>query len=261
MNTRAGQGFTLLEILVALTILGLLSLVVLTGLQVSSRAWQSGQVAVEQQQRFRVLFDRLFSEMKSAYSLRVRTENKIRLAFIGTADRLEFVSTGDTVTSLNTPTGLKRLAIYVASGGGSDGLQGLVMRESLIDYGDDFFSEEDTEDDIGIEYNVAPDVTDIKFRYFYYPTLRTMNRENEEEGEWADSWGGLNEEMIFEGDMPEEFTEEDQDMLEYLRYSSINLPVGIEVTITWLDIDGTQVTLPPVYVALQESAVMSMQGN
>jgi prepilin-type N-terminal cleavage/methylation domain-containing protein len=260
MMHRRHHGFTLLEITISLTILGLLSLVVFAGLRVGTRAWTRGAQAVEEQQRFRVLFDRLFTEIKSAYTLRVRVDNRMRLAFIGEPDSLELISTSDLVTSLSTPTGLKRLAIYVAHGGGPDDPHGLVFRESLIDYGEDFFTEEEDQDTPSVEYVVSERVTDIRFRYFYYPTLQVLDWEGEEEGEWTDTWGGLDTEVYFEAEQDLESGEaEDPEQAEWLRYSRLNLPTGIEISLTWEDENGEPVELPPIYVALQDSVGLGLK--
>ena len=47
MGGRAGAGFTLVELLVALTLLGLLSVVLFGGLRFGTRAWEAGNARVE----------------------------------------------------------------------------------------------------------------------------------------------------------------------------------------------------------------------
>ncbi len=47
MGGRAGAGFTLIELLVALTLLGLVSVVLFGGLRFGTRAWEAGNARAE----------------------------------------------------------------------------------------------------------------------------------------------------------------------------------------------------------------------
>ncbi len=264
-ETAGIAGFTLLEVMLAVTIMALMSVIIVSGLQMAIKAWETGDREIESQQRIRILLDRLFEELKSAYRMRIKVEEEFRrrykLGFIGTADRLDFISTADSLTSHFLSTGLKKVSLYVNSLDAD--LRGLVLEESFIDGTDSFF-DPDTEIP-SVAYEVAPDVTDIKLRYFVYPPLRIKNIEGYEEGEWMDWWGGgLEEEeeaAEAEEEAPEEEGEQDDWDTFFDRHSNLNLPHGIEITITMIDPrdENNTITYPPVYFSMPDSVAEAMK--
>ncbi len=90
---RSGNaGFTLLELLISMTILVLIFVAILGALQVGSRSWEGGEQRAEQNQRTRSLVDLLARELMMLYPLRVKEEDKDIIVFRGTADSLSFAT-------------------------------------------------------------------------------------------------------------------------------------------------------------------------
>ncbi|MBR9828646.1 MAG: prepilin-type N-terminal cleavage/methylation domain-containing protein [Oceanospirillales bacterium] len=92
--TRIG-GFTLLELLITLVLMGLVMLLLFTGLRVSTRSWEAvdrQQQTVSEQYQLQQVLRRLLSQ---ARNLRVRdSEGRVQAAFNGAATELTFVAPG-----------------------------------------------------------------------------------------------------------------------------------------------------------------------
>ena len=90
---RSGEaGFTLLELLVSMTILALIFVTVLGAIQVGSKSWESGEQRAEENLRTRTLFDTLARELTMLYPLRVKDQDKEVVAFRGNPDSLSFAT-------------------------------------------------------------------------------------------------------------------------------------------------------------------------
>jgi len=89
---RTSHGFTLLELLISLTILALILVTVLGAIQVGSRSWESAERRAEENQRTRTLFDTVARELTVLYPLRVKEQNKEVVAFRGASNSLMFAT-------------------------------------------------------------------------------------------------------------------------------------------------------------------------
>ncbi len=86
------SGFTLLELLISLTILALIFVTVLGAIQVGSKSWESGEQRAEENLRTRTLFDTLARELTMLYPLRAKNQDKDVVAFRGNSDSLSFAT-------------------------------------------------------------------------------------------------------------------------------------------------------------------------
>jgi prepilin-type N-terminal cleavage/methylation domain-containing protein len=93
IEDRSSQfGFTLLELLISMTILALIFVTVLGAISVGSKSWESGELRAEENQRTRTLFDTLARELSMIYPLRVKDQDRDVIAFTGTPDSLSFAT-------------------------------------------------------------------------------------------------------------------------------------------------------------------------
>jgi general secretion pathway protein J len=87
-------GFTLLELIISLTIIAIIAMMVQNGFRLSVGAWEKGESAVEDQQRFRYALElirqQLSSSLPHASSKEVKTDSDV--VFKGDDAALEFVS-------------------------------------------------------------------------------------------------------------------------------------------------------------------------
>jgi general secretion pathway protein J len=90
---RSSAGFTLLELLIAITLLGLLLAALFGGLRLGARAWERSEERLDESARLQVVQNFLRERLAQAYPLTAEDPSgRMRLAFEGTGDALRFVS-------------------------------------------------------------------------------------------------------------------------------------------------------------------------
>ncbi len=93
MTRRAAPGFTLLELLVAITLLGLLMAALFGGLRLGARAWETTERRLADGARLQAVQDFLRQRLMQAYPVTVFDEaDQERVIFEGTAETLRFVT-------------------------------------------------------------------------------------------------------------------------------------------------------------------------
>lgn len=89
----ASAGFTLLELLIAITLLGLLIAALFGGLRLGAAAWERSEERLDESARLQVVQNFLRERLAQAYPLSADDEaGGFRLAFAGTGDALRFVT-------------------------------------------------------------------------------------------------------------------------------------------------------------------------
>ena len=92
---RAESGFTLLELLVAMTLAGFLSLVLFGGLHLGRRVWEASETATANADRVREFQTDLTRALQRAYPELISVDaTHARIDFAGEADRLTFLTEG-----------------------------------------------------------------------------------------------------------------------------------------------------------------------
>lgn len=86
------QGFTLLELLIALTLLGLILVLLFGGLRLGVRSWDASQQQVDTLNSLRSLESFLRREMSIAQPYRWKVGPSQKVAFLGERDKLSFVA-------------------------------------------------------------------------------------------------------------------------------------------------------------------------
>lgn len=86
------QGFTLLELLIALTLLGFIMVLLFGGLRLGVRSWDASQRQLDTLNSVRSLEGFLRREMSVANPYRWKTGPSQRIAFLGERDKLTFVA-------------------------------------------------------------------------------------------------------------------------------------------------------------------------
>ena len=171
-------GFTLLELLIALTLMGLLLAMLYGGLHIGNRSWNAGEQRAEQFNELRIVHDFIRRQIRQSLALFHITEDGRVLAFTGETERLRIVTPMlqhlgrgglyfvefDVVAS--DPGDLLRMRWQPFHPGREDG-------ERL---GDDSEEPEDTILLSGVE--------DVKWSYFGQVSVG-------EDPEWSDKWENL----------------------------------------------------------------------
>lgn len=170
------RGFTLLELILSITILSLVLVTIYGTLNMGSRAWEKGERDIEKIQRMRIVMDLLSREIKSTFPYKVTPSeldtHKKFYAFEGKRNSISFVST---VPLRGGKKGLSWLSFWVEEG------MGLVVveRDALRT---DLFKEKHFVDKDEME---VLDEHVSRMRFEYYELKR---RREEGEGEWQERW-------------------------------------------------------------------------
>ena len=172
----ARAGFTLLEIVIALTALALITVICYGAFHLGIRAMERGEVAVVAAQRLRVATDVIIRQIKSIVPYKARNrDDEEYVFFMGTASSMAFI----TSAGLEGGGGLTRVVYQVI-----DNPPRLVMSESP------FFSSRalgrEPVDQPGLHSAVLlEDFRSLKFEYLFYEGV---------EPEWRTEWNGHDEE-------------------------------------------------------------------
>jgi len=89
---RSHGGFTLLELILALSILGTVVLVALGAFRIGQRAWEKGDAVAEKNQRLRIATERVRQQLAAATTYIAPGDNDIVAGFAGSAGEIRFVS-------------------------------------------------------------------------------------------------------------------------------------------------------------------------
>jgi general secretion pathway protein J len=154
------SGFTLVELIVAITILSLVTLIIGNGFRLGMDAWSKGEAEAGATQRFRVLSGLMSQQLASAYPYTVEVEDEKVALFNGESDSVLFVT-----TIAKPPYGGFKWIRYSFKEGT------FFLKEGIL-------PDKDFEKNIkGDEDIVDSEIGEMKLTYFSI-----------DDGDWKDSW-------------------------------------------------------------------------
>lgn len=213
------RGFTLLEILIAISIMSILVVILIAGLQVGIKSWEKGSERVDSSQNIRIIQDLIFQDIRSCYPYQIKILNKRTLVFNGEPARIDFISASSSFLTKSKNIGLREVSYYIDDDPSTEE-EGLVMREAMITGREDVFSE-----DRGLVVELDPNVRSISFRYFIAKdSLRTKDSDLEN-GQWLDRWNSMDTSMEIPTQVGDEELQE-----QITLYAQRYFPRAIEVT-------------------------------
>ena len=114
LPSHPSAGFTLLELLIAITLLGLLMAALFGGLRLGARAWERGEERLDESGRLQVVQNFLRERLGEAYPLSTDDQaGRPMLAFEGSSDAVRFV----TLMPEHLGTGFAEFLLAVADRG------------------------------------------------------------------------------------------------------------------------------------------------
>jgi general secretion pathway protein J len=134
--TRASRGFTLIELVVAMTILGTMMLLLYSGLSFGLRSWDAGDAVGRASADRRIGEHFVRRELSELFPMRWKDGTKLRFAFEGTPQSLRFVSSRPAGVGQG---GLSLVGLEVA-GDARNADRSLVMRRAMPDDNADSFA-------------------------------------------------------------------------------------------------------------------------
>lgn len=163
---RRPGGFTLLETLLALAILGVLVTLLLASLRVGVAAWEGGEARAEAQQRLRAVTEHLTETLTSAYPYQVRPEGQQAavVLFEGRPHEVRFVTAAPPLTLPG------HIAFHAVTVAWSEG-EGLTLTEKPLPAEAPFAE--------GARLVLDPQVSALRLSY------------RAESGAWRETWDGV----------------------------------------------------------------------
>ncbi len=170
MRLKNNRGFTLLELLIAITLSILLLAVLGAAMRLGYKSQEKGAERSEVTQKVRILEDRIAWIIRGAYPLYLNKTDEKKIFFDGKSDRAGFVTSSidSHGTGPEDLAGLKWVSIFTDS-------EGLKIREKV------FFLEDVFDDSKGNVYLLDPEVKKIEFEFFEI-------KEGEKQGSWVSEW-------------------------------------------------------------------------
>ena len=180
------SGFTLLEMVVTLTILGFILLIIFGAFRLGISAWEKGESSREEYQKVRAVSQLVSRQLKSMVPYKIKTEKAEGdyLAFEGSARSLKFVSALS--MRAKQPEGFV-YAIYEFKDGGNEGGR-LVVYEQRVLIRKNFFEERPNEES-GVP--LIEGISDIRFEYYQ----EEDSLKNRKEG-WVEEWNAKEEKEL-----------------------------------------------------------------
>jgi hypothetical protein len=178
MCLKNNRGFTLLELLIAITLSILILVVLGAAMRLGYKSQEKGTERSELTQKVRILEDRIAWLIRGAYPRYLNKPDEKKIFFDGKSDRAGFVTSSIDAhgTGPEDLAGLKWVSIFVDS-------DGLKIREKV------FFLEDVFDDSKGKVYLLDPEVRKIAFEYFEI-------KEDEKQGTWVSEWDPEDKETI-----------------------------------------------------------------
>jgi prepilin-type N-terminal cleavage/methylation domain-containing protein len=178
-------GFTLVEVVITLTILGFICLIVFGAFRLGLSAWERGESVRDEYQEARIVSQLITQQVKSTVPFKIKPQQAEGdyLAFEGDARSLKFVS------SLSVrgkqPEGLV-YAKYEFKEEGSEGGRLVLYEERALNK--DFFAEEPNEEGA---VSLLEGVSSVRFEYFREEDLLNNIQE-----EWVEEWKAKDEKKL-----------------------------------------------------------------
>jgi general secretion pathway protein J len=175
MRRRGERGFTLIELVLALTIVALMLTILFGTVRAGLRAWQRGEERAEMLEHARSMSQLVELALGGAYPFQGKTDQNspLQIIFQGDEDKLSFVTTSPPI-----PRSIPVAFTAVTLGMGTGSAAGLAIREKVLPNFDPF---EQVNPDV-----VDPTVLRIAFRYLRDPDSDT----------WEKTWSGADEKML-----------------------------------------------------------------
>lgn len=180
MKRADTHGFTLLELLISLTILGMVAVIVYAALNLGAQASARGEVRTTENQRARAALALIARHLKSAYPLTFQGEKGKIVYFFGEPNGLSFIA----ATGRPEAGGLEKVTYFLREN--REGRRSLWVRTSAPALPIDLLN--DREGGLRQETQVLPDVEDVAWEYLRDTQGSAGGKAQQEE--WLERWDG-----------------------------------------------------------------------
>jgi len=185
VDLSVSSGFTLIEVIVTLTILGFIVFMVSGTFRLGLSSWEKGDAIKEDYQKIRMISQLVSRQMKSLVPYKIKTEKAEGnyLAFDGKAHSLRFVSA--LPIKAKRPEGFVYVVYQFKDEGEKKGRLVLYEQRAL---NKDFF-EDDLKEDSAV--TLFGGVSQVRFEYY-----READKEKSRMEEWVEEWNAKEEKEL-----------------------------------------------------------------
>src|SRR4030042_3400525 len=171
-------GFTLIEVIVTLTVLSFILLMIFGAFRLGLSAWERGDSIKEEYQKVRIISQLISQQIKSfvPYKIKTKKAEGDYLAFNGKARSLRFVSA--LPIKAKQPEGFVYVVYEFKEGSGGEGGRLILYAQRVLNR--DFF-EDELKEELGI--SLLEGIDNIRFEYYQEEDLD----KNQPEG-WIEEW-------------------------------------------------------------------------
>ncbi len=174
------SGFTLMEVLISMTIMAVIALLIFTALRVGSRAWEKGEREIDRIHRQRIVLDLIQEQMKSICTKKIGKTKKKPHFLTGNQERLEFLSNRSLIPA--AMEGIVRVTYRIKSDEESGRKSFLIREEGLTPSGDTGQSSEGQDSEKGFRVLLGG-LSQVSVEYFAYQAASKGYV-------WSNSWIG-----------------------------------------------------------------------
>ena len=234
------MGFTLLELILAMSIVAIIVALGLGGVRLGISARDVGEQKVETYQRLRIISEQLKQKLQSTYPVFVSQKDGVPgvtapnsskriLAFEGNTDSIRFVTFATPMTASDPTTLTHEVKFYIGEHPETE-QTGVILMERDISNGD-VFSRVDPRSDFVRYFVLAENAAQLKFRYYLMKKLPTQKVEGEDKntlkfsGQWVDRIS------INSFEQSQDSSSQSSPILDFEKTNKISLPRAVEITI------------------------------
>ena len=234
------MGFTLLELILAMSIVAIIVALGLGGVRLGISARDVGEQKVETFQRLRIISEQLKQKLQSTYpvfisqkdgtpGVTVSVTSKKILAFEGNTDSIRFVTFATPMTASDPKTLTHEVKIYIGEHP-ETGQTGVILMERDVSNGD-IFSRIDPRSDSVRYFVLAENAAQMKFRYYLMKKLPPSEVAGADKNALQFTGQWVNRISIETFKQSQASSSQKNPLLEFEKDNKISLPRAVEITI------------------------------
>lgn len=187
MKVRSTVGFTLLEVLIGMSLLSIMMLLLFATLRTCVHSWNLGEKKIAEVSQAAIVQNFFQSKLHSTLPLNAgfleekkdeREEEKQRFSFEGNEGQLQFVS------AMPASAGRLGLQLFTMSLEQAEKGEGSDLRVDIKP----FFPKDEDEEWQNEQVTILKNIKELRFAYYGLDEDSDEQQENEDEFSWQDEW-------------------------------------------------------------------------